>query len=113
MEKYLFIMISRRQKSYNKKHNITPKGILKEITDIRSDSRKALVKLEKKKKKVTPKELITVKLGNSDNLSVGEWVIAIGSPFGFDRTVTAGIVSGKKRNLPNENYVPYIQTDVA
>ena len=46
-------------------------------------------------------------------MKLGEWVLAIGSPFGFDRTVTAGIVSGKKRNLPNENYVPFIQTDAA
>jgi serine protease Do len=46
-------------------------------------------------------------------LKVGEWVFAIGSPFGFDYTVTAGIVSAKGRSLPNENYVPFIQTDVA
>ena len=44
---------------------------------------------------------------------VGEWVVAIGSPFGFDYSVTAGIVSAKGRSLPNENYVPFIQTDVA
>jgi serine protease Do len=46
-------------------------------------------------------------------LKVGEWVLAIGSPFGFDHSVTAGIVSAKGRSLPNENYVPFIQTDVA
>jgi serine protease Do len=44
---------------------------------------------------------------------VGEWVLAIGSPFGFDNTVTAGIVSGKGRSLPQENLVPFIQTDAA
>ena len=63
--------------------------------------------------KVDAKNLPTVKIGTSDDLKLGEWVLAIGSPFGFDHTVTAGIVSGKKRNLPNESYVPYIQTDVA
>lgn len=52
-------------------------------------------------------------LGNSKNLQVGEWVLAIGSPFGFDNSVTAGIVSAKGRNLPSDNYVPFIQTDVA
>jgi serine protease Do len=46
-------------------------------------------------------------------LKVGEWVVAIGSPFGFDNSVTAGIVSAKGRSLPQENYVPFIQTDVA
>lgn len=63
--------------------------------------------------KVEAKNLPTVKLGNSDRLDVGEWVVAIGSPFGFDYSVTAGIVSAKGRSLPNENYVPFIQTDVA
>ncbi len=63
--------------------------------------------------KVSADDLPTVKIGDSKKLKIGEWVLAIGSPFGFDHTVTAGIVSGKKRNLPNESYVPYIQTDVA
>ncbi|QQD22122.1 DegQ family serine endoprotease [Venatoribacter cucullus] len=63
--------------------------------------------------KVEAKNLPTVKLGNSETLEVGEWVVAIGSPFGFDYSVTAGIVSAKGRSLPNENYVPFIQTDVA
>jgi serine protease Do len=63
--------------------------------------------------KVESSDLPRVKLGNSDNLEVGEWVVAIGSPFGFDYSVTAGIVSAKGRSLPNENYVPFIQTDVA
>ncbi len=58
-------------------------------------------------------DLPVVKLGSSQNLKVGEWVLAIGSPFGFDRSVTAGIVSAKGRNLPGDNYVPFIQTDVA
>jgi len=66
--------------------------------------------------KVEADNLPTVKLGRSDRLKVGEWVLAIGSPFGFDYSVTAGIVSAKGRSLPteeNENYVPFIQTDVA
>ncbi|MBE0482793.1 MAG: DegQ family serine endoprotease [Bacterioplanes sp.] len=63
--------------------------------------------------KVDAKRLPTVKIGDSDRLEVGEWVVAIGSPFGFDYSVTAGIVSAIGRNLPNENYVPFIQTDVA
>ena len=63
--------------------------------------------------KVDAKNLPTVALGDSDKLDVGEWVVAIGSPFGFDYSVTAGIVSAKGRSLPNENYVPFIQTDVA
>ena len=57
--------------------------------------------------------LPTVKLGDPASLRVGEWVLAIGSPFGFDNSVTAGIVSAKGRSLPQENYVPFIQTDVA
>lgn len=63
--------------------------------------------------KVEADNLPTVKLGDSDALEVGEWVVAIGSPFGFDYSVTAGIVSALGRSLPNENYVPFIQTDVA
>lgn len=63
--------------------------------------------------KVDADDLPSAKLGKSKNLKVGEWVFAIGSPFGFDYSVTAGIVSAKGRSLPNENYVPFIQTDVA
>ena len=57
--------------------------------------------------------LPVVKFGDPNKLKVGEWVLAIGSPFGFDNTVTAGIVSGKARTLPQENLVPFIQTDAA
>jgi len=74
-------------------------------TDPRSDL--AVLKVESE----TP--LPSLKLGKSSELDVGEWVLAIGSPFGFDHSVTAGIVSAKGRSLPNENYVPFIQTDVA
>ena len=63
--------------------------------------------------KIDAKDLPVLKMGNSDNLKVGEWVAAIGSPFGLDNTVTAGIVSAKSRKLPNDQYVPFIQTDVA
>ena len=63
--------------------------------------------------KIEANNLPTVKLGSTKDLRVGEWVMAIGNPFGFDHTVTAGIVSAKGRNFRNENYVPFIQTDVA
>ena len=73
-------------------------------TDERSDV--ALLKIE-------ADNLPVAKIGKSEELKVGEWVLAIGSPFGFDRSATAGIVSAKGRALPRENYVPFIQTDVA
>ena len=63
--------------------------------------------------KIKVKNLKPVKIGNSEKLKVGQWVLAIGSPFGFESTVTAGIVSAIGRSLPNDNYVPFIQTDVA
>lgn len=63
--------------------------------------------------KIEATGLPKVTLGNPDLLKVGEWVLAIGSPFGFDSSVTAGIVSAKGRSLPQENFVPFIQTDVA
>jgi serine protease Do len=63
--------------------------------------------------KIAGKDLPILKLGKSEDLKVGEWVLAIGSPFGFDHSATAGIVSAKGRSLPNESYVPFIQTDVA
>ena len=66
--------------------------------------------------KVQGKDLPTVNVGNSDDLKVGDWVVAIGSPFSFDFSVTAGIVSAKGRSIQNNNignYVPFLQTDVA
>ncbi|MHB8623453.1 MAG: Do family serine endopeptidase [Sulfuricaulis sp.] len=72
-------------------------------SDRRSDV--ALLKIEAAK-------LPTVSIGDPGRLHVGEWVLAIGSPFGFDSSATAGIVSAKGRTLPNENYISFIQTDV-
>jgi serine protease Do len=63
--------------------------------------------------KVEAKGLPVARLGNSKALQPGEWVAAIGSPFGFANTITAGIVSATERSLPDEVYVPFIQTDVA
>jgi len=73
-------------------------------TDKRTDI--ALIKIE-------ALGLPKVTLGDPNKLKVGEWVLAIGSPFGFDSSATAGIVSAKGRSLPQENYVPFIQTDAA
>lgn len=73
-------------------------------TDPRSDI--ALLKID-------ASDLPVVTMGSSSDLKVGQWVLAIGSPFGFEHTVTSGIVSAKGRSLPNENYTPFIQTDVA
>jgi serine protease Do len=73
-------------------------------TDERSDL--ALLKID-------ATGLPTTKFGSSENLKIGEWVLAIGSPFGFEHSVTAGIVSAKGRGLRTEQYVPFIQTDVA
>ena len=63
--------------------------------------------------KIDAKNLPVVPLAKTDNLKVGEWVLAIGSPYGLDNTVTAGVVSAKGRTLPDDSYVPFIQTDVA
>ncbi|QOJ24061.1 MAG: DegQ family serine endoprotease [Gammaproteobacteria bacterium] len=63
--------------------------------------------------KINASDLPKVTQGNPENLKVGEWVVAIGSPFGFEHSVTAGIVSAKGRSLAQESYVPFIQTDVA
>ena len=86
------------------------------LTDNREFSGKVLG-LDKKTDiavvKIEAKDLPVLKIGSSEQLKVGEWVAAIGSPFGLDNTVTAGIVSAKSRALPSEEYVPFIQTDVA
>ncbi len=63
--------------------------------------------------KIDAKDLPTVRIGSSGTTRVGEWVLAIGSPFGFENSASAGIVSAKSRSLPDGSYVPFIQTDVA
>lgn len=73
-------------------------------TDPRSDI--AVLKIE-------ADDLPVLNFGDSANMKVGEWVLAIGSPFGFDHSVTQGIISAIGRALPNDSYIPFIQTDVA
>lgn len=63
--------------------------------------------------KIDASGLPTVKLGQTSQLRVGDWVLAIGSPFGFENSVTAGVVSAKGRSLPDDSFVPFLQTDVA
>ena len=63
--------------------------------------------------KLKANNLPVAQIGDARSIKVGAWVLAIGSPYGFDHSVTAGIVSAKGRSLPNANYVPFIQTDVA
>ncbi|CCE22271.1 DegQ family serine endoprotease [Methylotuvimicrobium alcaliphilum] len=75
---------------------------------IGSDSRTDVALL-----KIDAEDLPSVAIGSPEKLQVGEWVLAIGSPFGFEQSVTAGIVSAKGRSLPGGNYIPFIQTDVA
>jgi len=79
-----------------------------EATLVGSDIRTDLALL-----KINVSGLPMLKLGDSDNVNVGQWVLAIGSPFGFEYTATQGIVSALSRSLPDGNYVPFIQTDVA
>ncbi len=76
---------------------------------IGKDSRSDIALLKVK----TDAKLPMVKLGDTQKVKVGQWVLAIGSPFGFERSATQGIISALSRNLPNDNYVPFIQTDAA
>ncbi len=83
----------------------------------RSSFKATLVGLDKRSDiallKIDAKGLPVAELGNSDDVKVGQWVLAIGSPFGFEYTATQGIVSAVARSLPDDTYVPFIQTDVA
>ena len=79
-----------------------------QATVVGSDERSDIALL-----KIEADNLPVVKLGTSSNLKVGSWVMAIGSPFGFDHSVSVGVISATGRTLPSESYVPFIQTDVA
>ena len=63
--------------------------------------------------KINATNLPVVRIGSASNVKVGQWVVAMGSPFGFENSLTAGVVSAKSRSLPGDGYVPFIQTDVA
>ena len=92
------------------------KEVIVKLTDRREFQAKVLgadAKTDIAVLKIDAKNLPTVSLGNARDLQVGEWVLAIGSPFGFENSVSAGVVSAKGRSLPDDSFVPFIQTDVA
>lgn len=92
------------------------KEVIVKLTDRREFQAKVLgsdPKTDVAVLKIDAKNLPVVPLGSSRDLKVGEWVLAIGSPFGFENSVTAGVVSAKGRSLPDDSFVPFIQTDVA
>ena len=109
---------------------VDPNGIVLTNAHVVNDAKEVTVKLTDRREftarvlgkdtasdiavlKIDARNLPTVQLGHATDVKVGEWVLAIGSPFGFENTVTAGIVSAKGRSLPGGSYVPFIQTDVA
>ncbi len=109
---------------------VSADGIILTNTHVVKDAREVTVKLTDRREfrakvlgtdaktdiavlKIEANNLPTLTLGNTKDLKAGEWVLAIGSPFGFENTVTAGVVSAKGRSLPDDSYVPFIQTDVA
>jgi serine protease Do len=109
---------------------VTPDGIVLTNAHVVDGAKKVTVKLSDHREfkakvlgadrssdiavlKIDAHDLPTVQLGNSDNISVGDYVLAIGEPFGLEETATAGIVSAKARSLPGDGYVPFIQTDAA
>ncbi len=109
---------------------VSPDGVILTNAHVVDEARKVTVKLTDHREfearvigtdaksdvavlKIDARNLPVVHLGDPGSLEVGEWVVAIGSPFGFENSVTAGIVSAKGRNLPDDSYVPFIQTDVA
>ncbi len=109
---------------------VSPDGIIMTNAHVVKDANEVTVKLTDRREfrakvlgsdpktdiavlKIDARNLPVVTLGSTKNLQVGEWVLAIGSPFGFENTVTAGVVSAKGRSLPDDSAVPFIQTDVA
>jgi len=109
---------------------ISPDGVILTNAHVVRDAKEVTVKLNDRREfrarvlgsdpktdvavlKIDAKNLPIVPVGSSRDLKVGEWVLAIGSPFGLESTVTAGVVSAKGRSLPDETQVPFIQTDVA
>ncbi len=109
---------------------VSPDGVILTNAHVVDDADEVTVKLTDKREftakvvgldkvsdvavlKIKADNLPTVKIGDAQQSRVGEWVIAIGAPFGFENSVTAGIISAKSRSLPDEGYVPFLQTDVA
>jgi len=109
---------------------ISPDGVILTNAHVVANADEVIVKLTDKREfkakvigidkpsdvavlKIKASDLPYVKIGDPQQVRVGEWVVAIGSPFGFENSVTAGIVSAKSRSLPDDNYVPFLQTDVA
>ncbi|MBC7456410.1 MAG: Do family serine endopeptidase [Massilia sp.] len=109
---------------------VSPDGVILTNAHVVRDAREVTVKLQDRREyrarvlgsdlktdvavlKIDAKNLPVVPIGKPSELKVGEWVLAIGSPFGLDSTVTAGVVSAKGRSLPDDSNVPFIQTDVA
>jgi len=109
---------------------VSPDGVILTNAHVVADAQKVTVRLTDRREfeakvlgqdeasdvavlKIDANRLPTVRLGDPGQMKVGEWVVAIGAPFGFENSVTAGIVSAIGRNLPDDSYVPFIQTDVA